>query len=212
VHVGRLHRDEERLRDLLVAQLLRGQLRDSALARRQRFEPGQEDLARPRAGRHELFIGTLDQRSRAATVGQLDAPAEQLAGLGPLVHAPQRSAELDQGKSAECDPDPSGDAPTARVLELLDNQLPRLVVLSPPPLKPDPSARVEEKGEGVVRTVRHMLADQSLRSPTLFFINPRVVASEVTFTRSPRRRAAATSSSKSAMARGSPVKARTSGA
>jgi hypothetical protein len=130
VHVGRLHRDEERLRDLLVAQLLRGQLRDSALARRQRFEPGQEDLARPRAGRHELFIGTLDQRSRAATVGQLDAVAEQLAGLGPLVPARQRSAELDQGKSAECDTDPSGDAPTARVLELLDNQLPRLVVLS----------------------------------------------------------------------------------
>src|SRR5262245_29068191 len=40
VHLDRLHRDEERLGDLLVRVILRGQLGDAALARGQRVHAG----------------------------------------------------------------------------------------------------------------------------------------------------------------------------
>src|SRR5439155_627693 len=46
VHFDRLDRDEERLRDLPVAQLLGRQLRNPPLTRRQRLEPGRKQLAR----------------------------------------------------------------------------------------------------------------------------------------------------------------------
>src|SRR5262249_22567459 len=71
VDLDRLHRDEERLGDLLVAVLLRGQLGDTALAGGQRLDPAHDELARPRTRRGELLVAAGHERPRAGAVGQL---------------------------------------------------------------------------------------------------------------------------------------------
>jgi hypothetical protein len=76
VDLDRLHCDEERLRDLLVAHLLGGHLRDPALARRQRLEPRQEDLARTGASCRQLVVRALEQGARAAPESEIDALAQ----------------------------------------------------------------------------------------------------------------------------------------
>src|SRR5262249_61003564 len=56
VHLDRLDRDEERLRDLLVAHPLGCQLCHAPLARGEYVEPRLEDLARPRTGGGDLVV------------------------------------------------------------------------------------------------------------------------------------------------------------
>ena len=66
VHLDRLDRDEERLRDLLVAHPVGRQLCHAPLARGQCVEPRLEDLSRPRAGGGDflvrLFAETSDKK------------------------------------------------------------------------------------------------------------------------------------------------------
>jgi len=90
VHLNRLHRDEERLSDLSVAQLFGSQLSDAPLARRQRIEPGQKNLARTGTGRGQLVVRTLDQRGRA-TVLRLSSFDTRTPSSVPLLglHGPR---------------------------------------------------------------------------------------------------------------------------
>ena len=61
VHLDRLDRDEERLRDLLVAHPVGCELCHAPLARGERVEPGLEDLSRPRAGGGDLVVRPLGE-------------------------------------------------------------------------------------------------------------------------------------------------------
>ena len=96
MHLDGLDRDEQRLRDLLVAHLLGGELRHPPLARRERLGTGLKHLARTRAGRRELLVPALRERRRTAAMGQLDTLAEVLARLRAVVGAPKHRAEIDQ--------------------------------------------------------------------------------------------------------------------
>src|SRR5579884_2532808 len=81
VDLDRLHGDEERLGDLLVALVLRSELGDAPLARRQGIDAADGVLARPRAGGGELLVRPLDERGGADAVGELGALAQPLARL-----------------------------------------------------------------------------------------------------------------------------------
>src|SRR5205823_13327635 len=60
-----LYRHEERLRDLLVALVLGGELGHAALARRQRVDAAEDLLPRARPSRGELLVCPLDERGRS---------------------------------------------------------------------------------------------------------------------------------------------------
>jgi hypothetical protein len=66
VHLDRLDRDEQRLRDLLVAHPIGRQLSHAPLARGQGVKPGLEDLARPGTGGGDLVVGPPGEPERAA--------------------------------------------------------------------------------------------------------------------------------------------------
>ena len=67
-----LHRHEQRLRDLLVAQVFSRQVRDPPLARGELVETAQQDRSAVGAGRRELVIRTLHERCCAAPLRELD--------------------------------------------------------------------------------------------------------------------------------------------
>src|SRR5438094_914009 len=71
VLLDRLRCDEERLRDLLVAQPLGRHVCDAPLARGQLVDTAQELAAWPRTGRRQLFVAPRRQRVRAALMGVL---------------------------------------------------------------------------------------------------------------------------------------------
>src|SRR5262249_40359589 len=71
VHLDRLRRDEERLRDVLVRQVVGRELGHAALARRQGLEAAQHQAPRPRAGRGQLGLGALLECRRAEPVREL---------------------------------------------------------------------------------------------------------------------------------------------
>src|SRR5919202_798845 len=88
VDLDGLRRHEQRLRDVLVRHVLGSHLGDAALARRQRLGAGEDELARPRAGRGELGLRVVDERLRAGADGEIEPLAEELPRLGALVRAP----------------------------------------------------------------------------------------------------------------------------
>src|SRR4029079_2801432 len=95
-HLDGLHRHEERLGDLLVAELAGGQLRDAALARGQRVETADDELAGAGSRRGALLVPPCDERRRTRAVGEIDAFAEEIAGLAAVVPAPERRAQVDE--------------------------------------------------------------------------------------------------------------------
>ena len=96
MHLDRLDRDEERLRDLLVAHPVGRELCHAPLARGERVEPRLEDLARSRTGGGDLFVRPLGEPECSDPSREVDALSEPLACLGPLVGAAERCAEVDE--------------------------------------------------------------------------------------------------------------------
>ena len=96
MELDRLHRHEERLRDLLVREVACGQLGDAALARRQSVEARPKRLARPRSQRSQLLVGTLDEREHAAPEREVGRGAKPLARNGAPPGAPLSGAEVEQ--------------------------------------------------------------------------------------------------------------------
>jgi hypothetical protein len=88
--------DEQRLCDLAVGKSPAGELGDTAFARRQRVEPGQDDAARARAGGAELGLGAFRETTGARAVGGVECVAEELSRLGAPVAPPQHCAEVDE--------------------------------------------------------------------------------------------------------------------
>src|SRR5436309_7055564 len=91
-----LHRHKQRLGDLLVARIFRRHVRNTPFARRQRVEAAEQDRARMRAGRGQLFVGALYERARTASVRELDSLAQQLPGFTSAVAATQGCTEVDE--------------------------------------------------------------------------------------------------------------------
>ena len=87
---------EQRLGDLLVAQLFRGHVRDPPLARREFVEAAEQDRAAMRAGRREFVVASCDQRGRAALMRELDSLAQKLPRFTAAVAATQSGAEIDE--------------------------------------------------------------------------------------------------------------------
>src|SRR4051794_14099582 len=100
MHLDRLGRDEERLSDVAVRVAASGQPGDAALAGRECGDARRGVRARPGAGRVELGARELDERLRAARVGQLERLPERLARLARLARPAQRGAERRQRLSA----------------------------------------------------------------------------------------------------------------
>src|SRR3954453_4053204 len=96
MHLPRLRRHEERLRDVLVRHVLRGHLGDAPLAWRQRIDARQHQPARTRTGGGELGLRTLLERGGTELVRELETLAQELARVGALVRAAQRGTELDE--------------------------------------------------------------------------------------------------------------------
>ena len=97
MHLDRLDRDEQGLRDLLVAHPGGGELCHPPLARGERVEPGLQDLPRPGTGGGDLFVGPPGEPERSDPSGVVDALPKPLACLGPLVRAAERCTEVDDG-------------------------------------------------------------------------------------------------------------------
>src|SRR5262249_59038707 len=94
MHLDSLDRDEERLRDLLVAHPVCCELCHAPLARGERVEPRPEDLSRPRTGGGDLAVRSLGEPERADLSREVDALPEQLACLGPAAGAAERRAHV----------------------------------------------------------------------------------------------------------------------
>src|SRR5262249_2874496 len=71
VELDRLHGHEELLRDLLVAAVAGGEVGDAALARGERLDAAADHAPRAGARGRELLVRALDERGRAAAVGEL---------------------------------------------------------------------------------------------------------------------------------------------
>src|SRR5262245_60547491 len=97
VHLDRLDRDEERLRDLLVTHPVGRQLCHAPLARGQCVKPRLEDLSRPRAGGGDLLVRPPGEPECADPQCEVNTLPEPLACLGPPVRAAERGAEVDEG-------------------------------------------------------------------------------------------------------------------
>jgi hypothetical protein len=97
VDLDRLHSHKQRLCDLLVADVLGGHLRDPALARGQRLQAAEHDLARVRPGCRQLLVALVDKSRRPALMRKVDPFAQVRARLSATVGAAQRGAEIDQG-------------------------------------------------------------------------------------------------------------------
>ena len=97
VHLDRFDGDEERLRDLLVAHAVGGELGYAPLARGECVEPRLEDFSRSRAGGGDLLVRPPGEPECADPSRQVDALPEALACLGPLVRAAEGCAEVDEG-------------------------------------------------------------------------------------------------------------------
>ena len=100
VHLDRLHRDEERLRDLLVAVILRGQLGDAALAGGQRVDAADDELARARARGGELLVAALDERGAPARCAS-STPSRRRSRAS-LRWLPRRSAAPSSTSARAC--------------------------------------------------------------------------------------------------------------
>src|SRR5947209_5188814 len=96
VRLDSLDRDEQRLGNLLVAEVGGSHLRDPSLACGQRVEPAQHHGSRMRAGGGELVVCAYDERRRAATMCLIDTVTEQLPGFAAAVAPPQRRAKVDE--------------------------------------------------------------------------------------------------------------------
>src|SRR5262249_47548563 len=97
VHLDGLDRDEERLRDLLVAHPLGCELCNAPLACGERVEPRLKDFSRPPTGGGNLFVPAPGKSECADLLREIDALPESLACLGPLVRAPEGCSEVDEG-------------------------------------------------------------------------------------------------------------------
>ena len=86
----------ELLGDLAVGEPVGGQQGDAVLGRCERLDAGQRGAAGPRAGALQLVPGTAGEQAHAAAVGELECPAERLAGVASAIGAPQRGAEVDE--------------------------------------------------------------------------------------------------------------------
>src|SRR3954471_14554257 len=63
VPLDRARRDEQRLGDLSIRQVLARELGDTALARRERFDATEDDAPRPRSGCPQLYLCARRKRS-----------------------------------------------------------------------------------------------------------------------------------------------------
>src|SRR5512144_2835666 len=83
--LDRARGDEQHLGDLAIREVLAGQLGDTALACRQRVEPGEHDAPRSRAGRAQLGLGPCGERCGARAMCDVECLPEELAGFGAPV-------------------------------------------------------------------------------------------------------------------------------
>ena len=97
MHLDGLDRDEERLRDLLVAHAVGRELCHAPLAGGECVEPSLDDLSRSRTGGGYLFVRPPGEPECSDASREVDALPEPLACLGPLVRAAERCAEVDEG-------------------------------------------------------------------------------------------------------------------
>ena len=98
--LDRLDRDEQRLRDGLVAHPIGCELCHAPLARGECVQPRLEDLPRFGTGGGDLVVRPLGEAECSDTSRQVDALPEPLACLGPLVGATQGCPEVDEGAGA----------------------------------------------------------------------------------------------------------------
>jgi hypothetical protein len=97
VHLDPFDRDEQRLRDVLVAHPVGGELCHAPLTRGERVEPCLDDVPRSRTGGRELFVRPLGEPECSHSSGEVDAFSEPLACLDSLVRPAERCAEVDEG-------------------------------------------------------------------------------------------------------------------
>ena len=97
VHLDRLDRDEERLRDVPVALPVGGELCHAPLARGECIEPRLDNVPRSRTGGRDLIVRSLGEPEGSDSSGEVDALSKPLACLDSLVGAAERCAEVDEG-------------------------------------------------------------------------------------------------------------------
>src|SRR5581483_4900295 len=85
VELDRLRRHEQQARDLAVRMPFGGELRDPALARRERVGPAQRVASRARADGEELRARALLQCDRTATTRQLERALERRSSFRALL-------------------------------------------------------------------------------------------------------------------------------
>ena len=88
--------DVELLGDLAVGEPVGGEDGDAVLRRRERLDAGERGAARPGAGALQLVAGAAGEQAHAAAVGDLERPAQRLAGVVAAVGPPERGAEVDE--------------------------------------------------------------------------------------------------------------------
>src|SRR4051794_29403211 len=94
VALDRASRDEQLLGNLRIGVPLSGQLSDAALARGERFEPGQQDASRLGPRGSQLDLGLVGERLSADAVRCIDCLAQEVSCIDPAVASTEEGTEV----------------------------------------------------------------------------------------------------------------------